>query len=300
MKKTVAFIKRNIQLFFKDKAMFFTSLMTPMVLLVLYVTFLKNVYYDSFTSSIPEGIKISEKLINGLVGGELISSLLAVSSVTVSFSANLIMVQDKITGAVNDIMIAPVKSSAIAIGYYISAFIIGIIISAFTALAGFGYLAVNGWFLSVSDVFMIFLDIFLLVLFGTVMSSIVCIFISTQGQMSAAASIISAGYGFICGAYMPISNFGTGLQNVLSLLPGTYGTALLHNHAMNGALEGLKKAGVPSEAVREMAESVDCNVNFFGDKISSFGVMYTVLAASIVLLLVVYILINRKKWTAIK
>ena len=44
---SIAFIliKRNIKLFFKDKGMFFTSLITPAILLVLYVTFLgKDVY----------------------------------------------------------------------------------------------------------------------------------------------------------------------------------------------------------------------------------------------------------------
>ena len=40
-------IKRNIKLFFKDKGMFFTSLITPAILLVLYVTFLGNVYTPS-------------------------------------------------------------------------------------------------------------------------------------------------------------------------------------------------------------------------------------------------------------
>ena len=39
-------IKRNIKLFFKDKGMFFTSLITPAILLVLYVTFLGNVYHQ--------------------------------------------------------------------------------------------------------------------------------------------------------------------------------------------------------------------------------------------------------------
>ncbi|HBJ18379.1 MAG TPA: ABC transporter, partial [Clostridiales bacterium] len=33
-------IKRNTKLFFKDRGMFFSSLITPMILLVLYVTFL--------------------------------------------------------------------------------------------------------------------------------------------------------------------------------------------------------------------------------------------------------------------
>ena len=36
--------------------------------------------------------------------------------------------------------------------------------------------------------------------------------LTTQGQLSAVGTIVSAGYGFICGAYMPISNFDSGLQ----------------------------------------------------------------------------------------
>ena len=61
-------IKRNIKLFFKDKGMFFTSLITPAILLVLYVTFLGNVYRDSFTSNLPNSLKLSESIIEGLVG----------------------------------------------------------------------------------------------------------------------------------------------------------------------------------------------------------------------------------------
>ena len=39
-----ALIKRNVKLYFRDKGMFFTSLITPIILLVLYSTFLKNVF----------------------------------------------------------------------------------------------------------------------------------------------------------------------------------------------------------------------------------------------------------------
>jgi hypothetical protein len=53
MKTMNALIRRNIKLFFKDKAMFFTSLITPLILLVLYTTFLSNVYKDSFMAAIP-------------------------------------------------------------------------------------------------------------------------------------------------------------------------------------------------------------------------------------------------------
>ena len=78
-------IKRNIKLFFKDKGLVISSLITPMILILLYVTFLRNVYVDSFHSSLPSGLTLDESYINGFVYGWLFSSLLATSCVTVSF-----------------------------------------------------------------------------------------------------------------------------------------------------------------------------------------------------------------------
>ena len=48
MTELSALIKRNCKLFFKDKGMFFTSLITPFILLVLYATFLAGIYRSSF------------------------------------------------------------------------------------------------------------------------------------------------------------------------------------------------------------------------------------------------------------
>ena len=81
MKTTGILIKRNVKLFFKDKGMFFTSMITPLILLVLYATFLGNVYRQSFVDVLPAGIAVSDEIMNGLVGGQLFSSLLAVRSV---------------------------------------------------------------------------------------------------------------------------------------------------------------------------------------------------------------------------
>ena len=91
MKQFLLIVKRNIKMYFKDKGLFISSLITPLVLLVLYATFLAKVYKDSFTGALPEGLEVADKLINGCVGGELLSSLLAVCSVTVAFCSNIIM-----------------------------------------------------------------------------------------------------------------------------------------------------------------------------------------------------------------
>lgn len=110
MKGLLALIRRNVKIFFKDKGMFFSSLITPVILLVLYGTFLGRVYRENFLSAMPAGVHIPESLLNGLVGGQLISSILAVSCVTVAFCSNMLMVQDKVSGARADLMVTPVRA----------------------------------------------------------------------------------------------------------------------------------------------------------------------------------------------
>ena len=283
---------RNIKLYFKDKGLFFSSLITPMILLVLYGTFLKNVFTDSFRSALAAAdAGVSDAVIDGCVGGQLISSLLAVSCVTVAFCSNLMMIKDKTSGARHDLTITPVKPGALALGYYLATLSSTLIIS-FAALAvSLCYLAAVGWYLSALDVVLMVLDVFLLTMFGTALSSCVNFFLSTDGQASAVGTIVSAGYGFICGAYMPISGFSAGLQKVLSFLPGTYGTSLLRRHSMRGVFAEMSESGFPDEVMDAVRDSVDCNLYFSGHRVEE-GTMYLILIGAIVLFIGVFVAMN--------
>ena len=145
-----------------------------------------------------------------------------------------------------------------------------------------------------SDILYLLLDILLLSFFGTALSSLINFFLNTQGQISAVGAIISAGYGFICGAYMPISSFSDGLQKAISFLPGTYGTSLVRNHALGGVFAEMEEQGVPTAVVDGMRDAIDCNLYFFDEKVQ-IGEMYLVLGISVVVLVGVYILLNTLK-----
>ena len=203
----------------------------------------------------------------------------------------MLMVQDKVTGARADLCITPVKPSSLAIGYYLASALSTLIICLVTVAAGCLYLSQYGWFLSLGDILSILLDVFLLAMFGTALSSIINYFLHSQGQISAVGSIVSSCYGFICGAYMPIASFGAGLQTILSFLPGTYGTALLRNHATRGAFDALRDSGLPEEVIRGLRDGIDCNVQLFGSTVSETA-MLLYLGATVLLLAIVYVLIN--------
>ena len=291
MKACNAMIKRNVKLFFKDKGTFFTAIITPLILLLLYATFLYNVYYTSFETAIPEGVSYDPAVLEGLVGGLMLSSLLAVSTVTVSFCANLIQVQDKATGVNKDLTVAPLKPHTLAISYYVATAINGFIISIIAMVGGMVYLACTGWYLSFTDVLLLLSDTVMLVLFGTALASLVSYPLTSQGQLSAVGSIVSAGYGFVCGAYMPISQFSQGIQNVMMFFPGTYGTSLIRNHALSGACDEMLAQGLPTEMVNGMKDLADCNLYFSGNQIPMWA-CYAILLGTIAVLVGAYVLLN--------
>lgn len=293
--KTLRFlISRNVKLFFKDKGMFFTSLITPAILLLLYATFLGNVYESGFLAALPAGLPMAEELIDGCVGGQLISSILAVSCVTVSFCSNMLSVQDKAIGTIRDFRVSPVNPSILALSYFVSSLMSTLIISFVATGLCLGYIAFTGWYFSVSDVLLLFIDIVLLCLFGTALSSIINHFLSTQGQISAVGAIVSSCYGFICGAYMPISQFSEGLQKVISFLPGTYGTSLVRHHSLQGVFREMELQGYPEEAIEGIKTVVDCNLQFFHHSVS-VPAMYAVLGVTVLLLIFIFILLNFRK-----
>ena len=288
MKKIINLTIRNIKVYFSDKGMFFTSLITPAILLVLYSTFLANVYKDSFIIAIPDSIEISSKLLNGLVSGQLVGSLLSVSCITVAFCSNMLMVQDKANGNIKDLIITPTDKKTLAISYFLASFISTLIVNLFALGLCLIYIAINGWFMNIIDILLIMLNVIGLTLFGCILSSLINSFLSTQGQISAVGSIVSSMYGFIAGAYMPMSQFGAGLRNALLFLPTTYATALMKNSVMESTFRELAKI-IPNNAINSLKESIDIRL-IFNNNVVSISTMYLIVIITIFILFMLYIL----------
>ncbi|MGN1379773.1 MAG: ABC transporter permease [Bacilli bacterium] len=291
MKKFISLTKRNIKVYFSDKTMFFTSLITPVILLVLYSSFLGGIFKDTFISAFPNELNIPNKIINSLVSGQILSSLLSVSCITVAFTSNLLMVMDKVSGTAKDINISPTNKKIISLSYFTATFLSTVIVNFVGLLLCLLYTYTQGWFYTFTDILKLLLDIILLTLFGCSLSSIININLKTQGQVSAVGTIVSAGYGFICGAYMPISSFSKGLQKVILFLPGTYGTSLIKNHSISAPLRELTKLNVPNNLINKIKTSLDCNLFFMGHKITETG-MYLIIVVTIIILLIIYIILN--------
>lgn len=298
--KTVALLTgRNIRVYFKDKVTFFTSLITPMILLILYVTFLRDIYVQSLVSAFPEGFEIPEKLINAFTGGWLVSSILGVSAVTVAFCSNNIMALDKLTGRITDFYVTPVRRGLLAVSYYFANFFTTILVCLFAFCIGLIFLAATGWCLTAGDILFVLLDLLGCVFFGTSLAALIEQFVSSQGGISAVSTAVSSMYGFFCGAYMPIAQLSVGIQRFVSFIPGTYGTVLLRDHLMRGAINELTEylpAGASAEIIEDIRNAFDNTISFFGHEVNT-GMQYAVLFCASAVILALYILISKLRKT---
>ena len=96
---------------------------------------------------------------------------------------------------------------------------------------------------------------------------------------------------------MPISQFGTTLQRLLSFLPGTYGTVAMRYSFERGVLKDLRtNQGFPDDVVDKIASNFDIKMKFFNTEVSNLASVL-VLGISVLVFLGVYVVLNirRKK-----
>lgn len=282
---------RNIKLYFKDKMTFLVSLITPLILLVLFIAFLKSTYEDSILSII-QGFDLDQSLIDAFTGGWLFSSVLATSCITVAFCSGM-MVIDKINRANIDFMVSPVKKSTLQLSYVLANFFSTFIITFVLLIVGLIYLACVGFYITFVDILLIVFGIIITSLFGTILANIIWTFTHSQGVVSGVCTLVSALYGFICGAYMPISTMGQGMQYFVSLLPGTYATVLFRQGFLNSVLNRMRET-LPQGMINGIASGFDVKMSFFGHDVSTLALIL-VISISTIVLLGVFLFINKFK-----
>lgn len=281
-KQLSSLTSRNIRLYFKDKMTFFISLITPIILLVLFITFLKNTMESSLINGV-QGYTLDDKLVHAFSGGWLFSSVLSVSCVTISFCSSM-YVQDKLSGASLDFAVAPVKKSTLRLSYVLSNLFSTLIVCLILFVLGLIYLAIVGFYLTFTDILFILLNILLTASFGTLLANFIWNFVSSQGAVSGICTLVSSLYGFICGAYMPINSMGNAMKIFASFLPGTYSSVLFRYYYLNGVLNEISKTA-PPQMVNEIAKAFDINFSFFGTEVSNLAMFLLGLATCLIFFL---------------
>jgi len=255
-----AFVKRNLTLFFRDRAAVMSSLLAVFIVIVLYALFLGDVWLDGSMDYVENA--------SHLMDAWLMAGLLSIASITTTMGAFGIMVEDKAKRIDKDFYSSPMRRRSITVGYLGSAFLIGTIMSCITLILAQIYIVMRGgaWFSPVTCI-----ESFLLILLSVLVStSLVCFivsFLKSQNAFGTASAILGTLVGFLTGVYLPVGALPGFAQTLIGAFPLTHSTSLLRQILMEESMgEGFE--GSPTESLDEFKEYMGIDVHIGGFEVA--------------------------------
>ena len=242
MRGILGFIKRNVLLFFKDWQSILFSLLTSIIVLVLYLLFLKGTFVSAIQSAMEQypglASMVPQKDIAMFVNLFLLSGILGSAMISVPFSCITVVVKDRANKVDYDILATPMKRGQIIFAYFVSAVLTSTLLTDIILAVGLIGIRMQGnMYLNISQV----VKAFSIVALGSISASaifmIVVLFFKTVSACETFFGILSAASGFVIGAYIPISQFSNEIQTVCNLFPASQITIMLRNILLNGLLE---------------------------------------------------------------
>lgn len=240
MRKFWGLTKRNLLVFFKDKTMVFFSMLTPLIIFFLYLLFLKGTYLDSLESSaetlIDAGL-ISTTDLSSLANGLLLTVIMGSALITIPYNCLITLVNDRFSGIDVDITATPVSRLQIILSYFAASAISATIMT--SVIMGGGLIVLqctNPTFLTIKSILTLFGIVIIGAISATAIFMVFMLFLKSSSASGAFLGILSAGCGFVIGAYMPISSFSGAIQNFCHIFPATGITILIRRFLLSDLL----------------------------------------------------------------
>ncbi|MDN3480581.1 ABC transporter permease [Arthrobacter sp. APC 3897] len=208
---------RNLRLFFRDRMGVFFSLLSALILFLLYTLFLGSTQIDDLQQSFPGATRDDVK---GFVDTWMFAGIVGITSITTGLGALNVFVEDSSSGRFRDFMVSPIRREQLILGYLSSAGVVALIMTTVVLIISLAYLyLVDGISFSAGQIATVYGFLALSCLAFAALSSFAVSFVRTAGAYSALSTIVGTILGFLAGAYIPVGALPEGVRTVVSALP---------------------------------------------------------------------------------
>lgn len=250
MEIVLAITWRNLRLFIRDPLNIFFSLLSALIVFLLYALFLGNLQVVQISEAIPGA---DSGQVRGFVDAWMFGGIVALATMTTPLGALSVFMDDAASGRFRDFLVSPVTRGQLVLGYLASAFTIGASMSVLVLGVALVYLwLVSGVVLSVAAVATTVGWILLSTAGFTALWAFIVSFVRTTGAFSALSTIVGTIVGFVAGAYIAVGLFPDAVRSVVSALPFAQSAMLLRQEFTRTALSDLVGGSQP--AIDELNE----------------------------------------------
>ena len=273
MRRFMGLTRRNLLIYFKDVQSAIFSMLTSMIVFVLYLLFLKGTFVDAIESSM-QGL---EQLVEGtsvdmLANGLLLTGILGSAMITAPYNFLSTVVRDRENRIDYDILATPMKRWQIILSYFTASTISSFVMAAVILTAGLGILSGQGeLYLTAADLAAMYGIVLLGSVSATAIFMLVVLCFHSSSASGAFFGMLSAAAGFVIGAYIPISQFSEKVQTFCNLFPASGVTILFRGILLGGLLDHIdgKLGGVDQgRFVEGLKEAFTFRPQVFGGEMS--------------------------------
>lgn len=269
----IAFTKRNLKIYFRDRANVFFSLLTVFIIIGLYVLFLGDVW----TKDLQEFEGARELMDNWVMAG-----VLAVTSFTTTMGMLGSMVKDRELKINMDFYISPISRTALTGGYIAGAYIVGLIMTLLAFAAAEIYIVVNGGsFLTAEQIVKVLAMILLTTLMNTTLMVFVVSLFRSQSAFSVASTVFGTMVGFITGIYLPIGMYPDAVQWLIKIFPVSHAAAIFRNLMMEGSMKTAFE-GAPAKIVADFKTELGVCYEFGGHTVTQTESLLIIVACIVI------------------
>ncbi|QDY88314.1 ABC transporter permease [Mycoplasma anserisalpingitidis] len=279
-----ALLSRLFKIFFKRKLSVIFTLLTPLIIIFVYILVLKsnfNKNTDDFLTKLTYNMPIDDSSLSfikdrmySMADQFFICGLLATTSFTIAFSLCKTMIDDKDKEIINDFISTPIKSWKIRYSYIIFNILANWMITTFIFIIAVIYISATNSILFIKPIKLFI--VYLISLLGVISSSLLAVNIfwnvKKDWVYSAVLMPISVISGFAIGAYMPVSLFPDFIESIFNLIPASGLSISMRNIIMNDSF---------NEIINKLNELTNNNfnnsqvfVNLFSIKGNLFGTYF--------------------------
>lgn len=276
--------KRNLLVFLKNPTSIFFSLITPLLILVIFIFLFDDKILALIIPLLDLEVELEELKV--ISSGWMVSGIIGVSILTVGLNSMFIRIKDKEKNIVSDYKASPVKIFYVTIAYFLSAFILTFLVCLIFLFLGLIYLTVST---KVIFSFLTIIELILALILGTLSGIIILMFMTSFFNKTSTASsftgVFSALIGFLIGAYLPVGMLPKTIKNIANLIPGTHATNLFRNIIVNEMLTKLSLENITG--LNELKQNFGIEMVLFNNIVNK-GFMYLYLVLSIIVFFVIY------------
>ena len=269
----ITLIKRNLKLFFRDKAGVFFSLLAVLITIVLYMFFVSEILLPDELKPLPSSEIVKASWIA--------SGLLTTASVTTTLGAAGVMINDRVRNIEKDFRTSPVSARTMTGGYLLSIYAVGVLMTTVTFALSIMYIVSEGGSVPPLEDILKVLGIILLSVFaGTAIVTFIVSFLNSNNAFIAANTVVGTLIGFMTGIFIPIGVLPDAVQNAVRAFPLTHAASLFRKVLVDAPMTDMF-ADAPAELMSEFQEIMGITLKFGDNEVTTTGAIIILLATAV-------------------